>query len=37
MKPIAKPGNVTTIILKDAAFNQPIDDEVFTQRNLQKP
>jgi outer membrane lipoprotein-sorting protein len=37
MKPAAKPGNVTTVILKDATFNQPIDDEVFTQRNLQKP
>ena len=37
MRPFAKAGNVTTVLLKDAAFNQPIDDEVFTQRNLQRP
>ena len=37
MRPVAKPGNVTTVLLKDAVFNPPIDDEVFTQRNLQKP
>jgi outer membrane lipoprotein-sorting protein len=36
MRPDAKPGNVTTIVLKDAAFDRPIDDEVFSQRNLQR-
>ena len=37
MRPVAKPGNVTTVVLKDAVFNQPVPDEIFTQRNLQKP
>jgi outer membrane lipoprotein-sorting protein len=37
MRPVAKPGNVTTIVLKDAAFDRPVDEAVFTQRNLQKP
>ena len=37
MRPVTKPGNVTTVLLKDAVFDPPIDDEVFTQRNLQKP
>lgn len=36
MRPTAKPGNVTTVVLKDAVFDAPVDDEVFTQRNLQK-
>lgn len=36
MRPQAKPDNVTQIVLKDAVFNQPIDAEIFTQRNLQK-
>ncbi|RTL46325.1 MAG: outer membrane lipoprotein-sorting protein [Burkholderiales bacterium] len=36
MRPDAKPGNATTIVLKDALFNQPVEDEVFSQRNLQK-
>jgi outer membrane lipoprotein-sorting protein len=37
MRPTAKPGNLTTVVLKDAVFNQPVADDVFTQRNLQKP
>lgn len=37
MRPVAKPGNFTTVVLKDARFNQPVDEAVFTQRNLQKP
>lgn len=37
MRPTAKPGNATAIVLKDARFNQPIDEAVFTQRNLQRP
>lgn len=37
MRPVAKPGNVTTIVLKDADFDRPVDEAIFTQRNLQKP
>ena len=37
MRPLAKPGNTTTVVMKDAVFDQPIDETVFTQRNLQKP
>lgn len=36
MKPDAKPGNSTTVVLKDAVFDRPVDEEVFSQRNLQK-
>lgn len=36
MRPDAKPGNVTTVLLKEAVFNQPVEDEVFSQRNLQR-
>lgn len=36
MRPDAKPGNVTTVVLQDAVYDKPVDDEVFTQRNLQK-
>lgn len=36
MKPLGKPGNSTTILVKDARYDVPIDDEVFSQRNLQK-
>jgi len=35
MRPADKPGNVTTVVLKDALYDRPIDPEVFTQRNLQ--
>ncbi len=37
MRPVGKPGTLTTVVLKDAVFNPPLDEEVFTQRNLQKP
>ena len=37
MRPVAKPGNVTTFVLKDAVFDRPVDEAIFTQRNLQKP
>ncbi|MCW5660019.1 MAG: outer membrane lipoprotein-sorting protein [Burkholderiaceae bacterium] len=37
MRPQDKPGQFTTIVLKDAVFDRPIADEVFSQRNLQKP
>ncbi len=36
MRPTGKPGHVTTMVLKSAAYDQPVDPEVFTQRNLQK-
>jgi hypothetical protein len=36
MKPLGKPGNSTTILVKEATYNVVVDDEVFTQRNLQK-
>jgi outer membrane lipoprotein-sorting protein len=36
MRPDAKPGNSTTVVLKEAAFDRPVDDEIFSQRNLQK-
>lgn len=36
MKPLGKPGNSTTIVVRDARYNVPIDDEIFSQRNLQK-
>ena len=37
MRPVAKPGNITTVVLKDAVFDRPVDEAIFTQRNLQKP
>lgn len=37
MRPVAKPGNLTTIVLKDAVFDRPVDEAIFTQRHLQKP
>jgi hypothetical protein len=36
MRPDAKPGNSTTVVLKQAVFDRPVDDEIFSQRNLQK-
>lgn len=37
IRPADKPGNATTIRVKSAVYDRPIDPEVFTQRNLQKP
>ena len=37
MRPVKKPGNLTTIVLKSAVYDEPVDPDVFTQRNLQKP
>lgn len=37
MQPAAKPGHLTTIVLKDAVFDRPIDDSVFTHQRLQRP
>lgn len=37
IRPTAKPGNATTVVLKSAVYDRPLDPEVFTQRNLQKP
>lgn len=36
MRPMAKPGNLTIVLLKDAVFDQPVAADTFTQRNLQK-
>ena len=36
MRPVAKAGNVTTIVLKRATYDEPIIGDVFTQRNLAK-
>ena len=36
MRPTAKPGNVTTIVMTRAIYDQPIASDVFTQRNLEK-
>lgn len=36
MRPDAKPGNSTTVVLKEATFDRPVDDAIFSQRNLQK-
>lgn len=37
MRPVAKPGNLTTVVLKDAVFDRPVDEAIFSQRHLQKP
>ena len=36
MRPLAKPGNVTTMVMKSATFDAAIPAETFTQRNLTK-
>lgn len=36
MKPVGKPANSTTILVRSAAYDLPLDDEIFSQRNLQK-
>jgi outer membrane lipoprotein-sorting protein len=36
MRPVAKPGNVTTIVVRQASYDIALDPDVFTQRNLQK-
>lgn len=37
LRPAGKPGNMTTFVIKSAQYDKPIADDVFTQRNLQKP
>jgi outer membrane lipoprotein-sorting protein len=37
IRPSDKPGSSTTIVVKSAVYDRPIDAEIFTQRNLQKP
>jgi outer membrane lipoprotein-sorting protein len=37
IRPSDKPGNSTTFVIKSAVYDRPIDPEVFSQRNLQKP
>jgi hypothetical protein len=36
MRPTAKPGNVTTIVMTRATYDAPIAADIFTQRNLEK-
>ena len=36
MRPTAKPENRTTVTIKNAVYDKPVDPEIFTQRNLQK-
>ena len=36
MRPADKPGNVTTIVLERATFDQPVAADIFTQRNLER-
>lgn len=37
IRPSDKPGSSTTILVRSALYDRPVDPEVFTQRNLQKP
>ena len=37
IRPSDKPGNMTVMVVKSALYDRPIDPEIFTQRNLQKP
>ncbi len=37
IRPTAKPGNWTAVVLKRARYDAPIAAEIFSQRNLQKP
>ncbi|MHB1250436.1 MAG: outer membrane lipoprotein-sorting protein, partial [Polaromonas sp.] len=37
MRPTAKPGNFTAVVLKEAVFDRPLNEAVFTQGNLQRP
>jgi hypothetical protein len=36
MRPVGKPGNSTAIVVRNAAYDIAVDDEIFTQRNLQR-
>jgi hypothetical protein len=36
MRPTAKPGNFTTVVMTRATYDAKIEGEVFTQRNLAK-
>jgi outer membrane lipoprotein-sorting protein len=37
MRSQLKAGNVTTIVVKDAVYDRPVDAGIFTQRNLRAP
>lgn len=37
MRSVNKPGNLTTIVVKDAVYDRPIEPGIFTQRNLRAP
>lgn len=36
IRPLGKPGQFTVITVRDAAYNIKLDEDVFTQRNLQR-
>lgn len=36
IRPTAKPGNATTLVMTRATYDTPIPGEIFTQRNLEK-
>ncbi|WP_260400391.1 outer membrane lipoprotein-sorting protein [Burkholderia ubonensis] len=37
MRPANNLGHATVIVMKTATYDKPVDTEIFTQRNLQKP
>ncbi|WP_323746855.1 outer membrane lipoprotein-sorting protein [Burkholderia pseudomultivorans] len=37
MRPVNGSGHATVIVMRTAKYDQPIDTEIFTERNLQKP
>jgi outer membrane lipoprotein-sorting protein len=37
IRPSGKPGNSTAMLVRSAVYDRPIDPEIFTQRNLQRP
>ena len=36
MRPVARPGNLTTVVMTRATYDEPIAADIFTQRNLEK-
>ncbi len=36
MRPVAKPGNVTTVVMRSATYDTPLPADIFTLRNLTK-
>ena len=36
MTPLDKPGNITSMQIEEAVFDEPLDDDIFTQSNLKR-